>query len=286
MRPPTPQFPTLHSPFPPNRPPGMRGAPKPPRNPPISRHAPHASLQPARERRQARDLVRGDHYMFVALQTSRFTQVVAGHPDWEGGCGTTGSADTVLTPHFTNTPLSILRSARPSCGGGQLLARLSRHEAPITSLPLDFLCALLHQSLRAAVPSRLPAAERQHCDIIYMRWSRVGGARRGANLVRSETVKLFNASGQVAQVRYPAGKRHARSTHTNPQASTSVGSAPRSGSSCQPWQAQVPLRPVAGGGADPARAPGCESVTPPAPRQPAARPPSCKTRAAARRCGT
>ena len=86
---------------------------------------------------------------------------------------------------------------------GQLLARLSRHEAPIASLPLDFLCALLHQSLRAAVPSGLYAAGRRHCDVIYMRWSRVSGARRGANLVRSETVKLFNASGQVAQVRCP-----------------------------------------------------------------------------------
>ncbi len=81
----------------------------------------------------------------------------------------------------------------------QLLARLSRHEAPIASLPLDFLCALLHQSLRAAVPPG-PAAPRRHSDVIYMRWSRVGGARHGANLVRSETVKLFTASGQVAQV--------------------------------------------------------------------------------------
>ena len=95
----------------------------------------------------------------------------------------------------------------PAVGEGgavQLLARLARHEAPIASLPLDFLCVLLHQSLRAVVPSgRHPAAERRHCDVIYMRWSRVGGARRGANLVRSETVKLFNASGHVAQVRYP-----------------------------------------------------------------------------------
>ena len=84
----------------------------------------------------------------------------------------------------------------------QLLARLSRHEAPIASLPLDFLCALLHQSLRAAVPSGggPAAAPRRHSDVIYMRWSRIGGPRPGANLVRSETVKLFNASGQVAQV--------------------------------------------------------------------------------------
>ena len=95
-------------------------------------------------------------------------------------------------------------------GGGnfaaQLLARLARHEAPIASLPLDFLSALLHQSLRAAVPSApgYSTAERRHCDVIYMRWSRVGGAHRGANLVRSETVKLFNASGQVSQVRYLA----------------------------------------------------------------------------------
>ncbi len=92
---------------------------------------------------------------------------------------------------------------------GQLLARLARHEAPIASLPLDFLCALLHQSLRAAVPSG-PAAARRHSDVIYMRWSRVGGARRGANLVRSETVKLFNARGQVVQVLPRGGARRPR----------------------------------------------------------------------------
>ncbi len=89
-------------------------------------------------------------------------------------------------------------------GRTQLLARLARHEAPIASLPLDFLCALLHQSLRAAVPS---AAPRRHSDVIYMRWSRVGGARHGATLVRTETVKLINASGQVAQA--PAQPPHA-----------------------------------------------------------------------------
>ena len=81
----------------------------------------------------------------------------------------------------------------------QLLARLADHDAPIASLPLDFLCALLHQSLRAAVPSG-PVWERRHSDVIYMRMSRADGPRRGANLVRTETVKLFNEDGQVTQV--------------------------------------------------------------------------------------
>jgi hypothetical protein len=33
----------------------------------------------------------------------------------------------------------------------EVLARLAAHEAPISFLPLDYLRALLHQSLRAAV---------------------------------------------------------------------------------------------------------------------------------------
>jgi hypothetical protein len=64
------------------------------------------------------------------------------------------------------------------------------------------------QSLRAAVPSS-PAAgdvERQQRDVVFMRWARVDGARRGADLVRLETVKLFNARGQVVQVRHPPGR--------------------------------------------------------------------------------
>ena len=34
-----------------------------------------------------------------------------------------------------------------------MLARLAGHDAPLTSLPLDFLAVLLHQSLRAASPT-------------------------------------------------------------------------------------------------------------------------------------
>ena len=81
----------------------------------------------------------------------------------------------------------------------EVLARLAAHDAPISFLPLDFLCGLLHQSLRAAVPSG-PAAARTHTDVIHLRMARMGG-RRGSDLVRMEVVKLFNAEGQVTQVR-------------------------------------------------------------------------------------
>ena len=101
------------------------------------------------------------------------------------------------------------------CAGRQLLARLARHEAPIASLPLDFLCALLHQSLRAAVPSG-PPGERRHSDVIYMRMTRAAGVREGGHLVRTETVKLFNAEGLVTQARWLASHDNIHAcTHTN-----------------------------------------------------------------------
>ena len=81
----------------------------------------------------------------------------------------------------------------------EVLARLAAHDAPISFLPLDYLCGLLHQTLRAAVPSG-PAAARTHTDVIHLRMARMGG-RRGSDLVRMEVVKLFNAEGQVTQVR-------------------------------------------------------------------------------------
>ena len=80
----------------------------------------------------------------------------------------------------------------------EVLARLAAHDAPISFLPLDYLCGLLHQTLRAAVPSG-PAAARTHTDVIHLRMARMGG-RRGTDLVRMEVVKLFNAEGQVTQV--------------------------------------------------------------------------------------
>jgi hypothetical protein len=81
----------------------------------------------------------------------------------------------------------------------EVLARLAAHDAPISFLPLDYLCALLHQSLRAAVPSG-PASARTHTDVIHLRMACRGSQRRGSNLIRMETVKLFNANGQVTQV--------------------------------------------------------------------------------------
>ena len=80
----------------------------------------------------------------------------------------------------------------------EVLARLAAHDAPISFLPLDYLCGLLHQTLRAAVPSG-PAAARTHTDVIHLRMAR-RGERRGSDLVRMEVVKLFNAQGQVTQV--------------------------------------------------------------------------------------
>ena len=80
----------------------------------------------------------------------------------------------------------------------EVLARLAAHDAPISFLPLDYLCGLLHQTLRAAVPSG-PAAARTHTDVMHLRMARIGGGR-GSELVRMEVVKLFNAQGQVTQV--------------------------------------------------------------------------------------
>jgi hypothetical protein len=128
-----------------------------------------------------------------------------------------------------DSPQTPIEPQPQNRGRRLLLARLALHEAPIASLPLDFLCALLHQSPPAAYPSRHPAAEGQHCDVIYMRWSRVGGARRCTNLVRSETVKHFNASGQVAQVRYPSLPAHMLRSAMKPRTRSSRAAARRCG---------------------------------------------------------
>jgi hypothetical protein len=90
----------------------------------------------------------------------------------------------------------------------QVLARLAAHDGPISFLPLDFLCILLHQCLRESVPdigagtaaAPLPAYARSHSDVTHLRLVPAGSGRSGACLVRLETVKLFNRRGEVTQV--------------------------------------------------------------------------------------
>ena len=80
----------------------------------------------------------------------------------------------------------------------QVLARLAAHDAPTSFLPLDFLCVLLHQALRAPVPSGPPAA-RRHVDVVHLRMARLGRGR-GASLIRMEITKMYDAQGRVTQV--------------------------------------------------------------------------------------
>ena len=103
------------------------------------------------------------------------------------------------TQQRTNVMLNTLTASIAGMHKEEVLARLAAHDAPISFLPLDYLCALLHQSLRAAVPSG-PASARTHTDVIYLRMACRGSQRSGSNLIRMETVKLFNAQGQVTQV--------------------------------------------------------------------------------------
>ena len=79
-----------------------------------------------------------------------------------------------------------------------MLARLAAHDAPIAFLPLDFLCVLLHQALRAFVPSDPPAAHR-HVDVVHLRMARLGRGR-GASLIRMEITKTYDAQGRVVTV--------------------------------------------------------------------------------------
>jgi hypothetical protein len=104
-----------------------------------------------------------------------------------------------VTQQRANVMLNTLTASIAGMHKEEVLARLAAHDAPISFLPLDYLCALLHQSLRAAVPSG-PASARTHTDVIYLRMACRGSQRRGSNLIRMETVKLFNANGQVTQV--------------------------------------------------------------------------------------
>ena len=60
--------------------------------------------------------------------------------------------------------LSTTRSLRP-----QLLARLADHDAPLSSLPTDFLAILLHQSLFTAVASPDGYGGRRQVDVVRSR---------------------------------------------------------------------------------------------------------------------
>jgi hypothetical protein len=104
-----------------------------------------------------------------------------------------------ITQQRTNVMLNTLTASIAGMHKEEVLARLAAHDALISFLPLDYLCALLHQSLRAAVPSG-PASARTHTDVIHLRMACRGSQRRGSNLIRMETVKLFDAEGQVTQV--------------------------------------------------------------------------------------
>jgi hypothetical protein len=103
------------------------------------------------------------------------------------------------TQQRANVMLNSLTASIAGMHKEEVLARLAAHDAPISLLPLDFLCALLHQSLRAVVPSAGGlAAARAHTDVVYLRLA----SRRpeGPKLIRMETVKICNAQGQVTQV--------------------------------------------------------------------------------------
>jgi hypothetical protein len=133
---------------------------------------------------------------------------------WERD-GAEGYSEFAFDP-ATQLRVNVLLNSRTAAIAGmhkeEVLARLAAHDAPISFLPLDFLCALLHQSLRAAVPSEPSphaAAARTHTDVIHLRLRMAaaggggGAARRGSRLIRMETAKLFNARGQVTQVWQP-----------------------------------------------------------------------------------
>jgi hypothetical protein len=92
----------------------------------------------------------------------------------------------------------------------ELLARLATHDCPAFLPPLDFLCALLHRSLRALVPPRPAPAAPAHSDsdVMFLRMARGGSARGeaarggaargGAVLVRAEIVTRFDALGRAS----------------------------------------------------------------------------------------
>ena len=123
---------------------------------------------------------------------------------WErdGGEGFIEFAFDPTTQQRVNVILNSLTANIAGMHKEEVLARLAAHEAPISFLPLDYLCALLHQSLRAAVPSGA-GSKRSHTDIIYLRMAQTGAARGRSHLIRMETIKLYG-KGQVTQVRQAA----------------------------------------------------------------------------------
>ncbi len=105
------------------------------------------------------------------------------------------------TQQRTHVQLNSRTAAIAGMHKEEVLARLAAHDAPISFLPLDYLCALLHQSLRAAAPSGgAGPAGRAHSDVMHVRMTRTGSRAGGSSLVRMEVVTVFNARGQVTQV--------------------------------------------------------------------------------------
>ena len=122
---------------------------------------------------------------------------------WERDCteGYIEFAFDAATQKRVNLQLNSRTAAITGMHKEEVLARLAAHDAPISFLPLDFLCALLHQSLRAAVPTNkdVGLAGRTHTDVMHLRLTRTGSKWGGSSLIRMETVKVFNARGQVTQ---------------------------------------------------------------------------------------
>ena len=108
-----------------------------------------------------------------------------------------GLVEFAFEPHTqqrANVMLSSRAAAIAGVGKGQLLAQLAVHDAPLPLLPLDFLCALVHRALLAAIPSGGGRA-----DAMHVRMAPAPG-RACAALVRVETSRDYDAAGRVVQV--------------------------------------------------------------------------------------
>jgi hypothetical protein len=123
---------------------------------------------------------------------------------WERD-GEEGFAEFAFDPHTQQRANAMLSSRAAAVAAGlgkeELLARLAKHDAPLPSLPLDFLCALLHRALLAAVPLARGGGS---VDVMHLRLARAaweaGSGRGGAALVRVETWTEYDADGRVTQV--------------------------------------------------------------------------------------
>ena len=116
-----------------------------------------------------------------------------------------GFMECVFDP-VTQRRVNIILNSRSAAMAGmhkeEVLARLAAHEAPISCcLPLDFLQAVLHQSLHAAAEVGDVWAQQQHVDVMHLLMMQSYGGRRVPILIRMEAIKLFNTQGQMTQAR-------------------------------------------------------------------------------------